>query len=477
MSVSTTIAAASDGAGGGSIWSQVVKEAMFVAVGAAAVLARRAAAAARLPAAWPTRSLALALVALCAVLVPGIGVGVYGARRWIDIGPLQLQPSRTRQARLLLWGADLLARKQQLGTLDRARHLFLPLLPGFLLFAALVMLEPDLGTTCCFLLILLGLLWTVGMPLRYFAGVLGAASSRRRSCWPSPRRTGWQRMTTFLHPFKDKQGSGFHTVEGLYALASGGIFGVGLGQGTSKYGWVPERQLRLRVRDHRRGARPDRLPGRARRCSALLAFTGMRVARRSADPFVRLAAGAATVWICGQARDQHRLRDRPAARHRHPAAVHLRRRHVAARLVRRARHAGSFARHEPQAVAAARRAERRGERSAASAGAGCRCRRRTSRPSSAAAPPRRDPSARRGPAPGARGRDHPAPSGAPTARRATAIDRRRAARRSRRPARPRPLRPTGTDGAVGGAGERRRWPTRRASSSPAGTRPGTSSRR
>ena len=91
---------------------------------------------------------------------------------------------------MLLWGADLLARKQQLGTLRRARHLFVPLLPGFALVALLVMLEPDLGTTCCFMLILLGLLWMVGMPMRYFAIVLAHGRRRGHRCSRSPRRTG-----------------------------------------------------------------------------------------------------------------------------------------------------------------------------------------------------------------------------------------------------------------------------------------------
>ena len=239
MAISTTIAAShqADGAGGTSIWAQVVKEGEFVAVG--------------VPLFWfavrlPPRAyrmlvypmLAVAVVALAAVLVPGIGVGQYGARRWIDVGSLQLQPSEFAKVAMLLWGADLLARKQQLGTLRRARHLFVPLLPGFALVAGLVMLEPDLGTTCCFILILLGLLWMIGMPMRYFMALVTVlAAAVAGLAFIAPYR--WQRLITFLHPFKDAQNTGFHTVEGLYALASGGVFGVGLGQGTSKYGWVP----------------------------------------------------------------------------------------------------------------------------------------------------------------------------------------------------------------------------------------------
>ena len=298
MAVSTTIAASNDGSGGVSIWEQVVKEAEFVAVG--------------LPICWlglrlPPRAyralvypmVAIALVALVAVLIPGIGVGVYGARRWIDLGPLQLQPSEFAKVAMLLWGGDLLSRKQQLGTLRRPRHLFLPLLPGFGLVAGLIMLEPDLGTTLCFILILLGLLWMIGMPARYFGGVvLALVAAVVLLAYAAPYR--WERMTTFLHPFQDAQNSGFHTVEGLYALASGGVFGVGLGQGTSKYGWVPNANS-----DYVFAIIGEDLGLIG--CVVVLglfglfAYTGMRIARRNADPFVRVIAGAATIWLCGQA--------------------------------------------------------------------------------------------------------------------------------------------------------------------------------
>ncbi|MDT4946838.1 MAG: cell division protein FtsW [Pseudonocardiales bacterium] len=300
MAVSTTIAASHDttGAGTASIWAQVIKEAEFVAIGLPLFwFALRMSPRAYRMLAYP--ALVLAFVALVAVLVPGIGVGVYGARRWIDLGPMQLQPSELAKVAILLWGGDLLARKQQLGTLRRARHLFVPLLPGFALVAGLVMLEPDLGTTCCFVLILLGLLWMVGMPIRYFSAVvlvLGAAITAL--AFAAPYR--WQRITTFLHPFKDAQNSGFHTVEGLYALASGGVFGVGIGQGTSKYGWVPNANS-----DYVFAIIGEELGLIG--CLAvlalfgLLAYTGLRIARRNADPFVRLVAGGATVWLCGQA--------------------------------------------------------------------------------------------------------------------------------------------------------------------------------
>ncbi|MDP9091767.1 MAG: putative lipid II flippase FtsW, partial [Actinomycetota bacterium] len=359
MAVSTTIAASHNANGGSSIWSQVIKEAEFVAIGLPLFwFAMRLPPRAYRMLAYPM--LALAFVALVAVLVPGIGVGVYGARRWIDIGPFQLQPSEFAKVAILLWGGDLLARKQQLGTLRRARHLFVPLLPGFALVAGLVMLEPDLGTTCCLMLILLGLLWMVGMPIRYFTLVVGMlAAAVTALAFAAPYR--WERLITFLHPFKDAKNTGFHTVEGLYALASGGVFGVGLGQGTSKYGWVPNANS-----DYVFAIIGEELGLIG--CLAvlllfgLLAYTGMRIARRNADPFVRIVAGAATVWLCGQAvinvgyvTGLLPVTGIPLPFISAGGTSLLASFFVFGMLM-------SFARHETPAVAAARKAERRGLR-------------------------------------------------------------------------------------------------------------------
>ncbi|WP_375498170.1 putative lipid II flippase FtsW [uncultured Jatrophihabitans sp.] len=298
MAVSTTISAANDDGVQGSIWGQAVKEAEFILLGLVLFwLAMRMSPRAFRVLTYPV--LAIALVGLVAVLVPGVGVQINGARRWIDVGPLQVQPSEFAKFAILLWGADLLARKLQLGTLRRARHLFLPLLPGFAVIIALVMAEPDLGTTLCFMLILLGLLWMIGMPLRYFTVVLlTVAGVVALLAVAAPYRL--QRLVTFTDPFKDAKGSGYHTVEGLYALASGGFFGVGLGQGTSKYGYVPNANS-----DYVFAIIGEELGFigcvAVLALFALFAYVGLRIVRRSADPFVRLAGGTATIWICGQA--------------------------------------------------------------------------------------------------------------------------------------------------------------------------------
>lgn len=361
MAVSTTIAASheSSGIGNGQIWDQVVKEAIFIGLGLPIFFFALC---------LPPRGyrllvypvLAFAILMLFAVLVPGIGVNINGAKRWIELGPLQLQPSEIAKFALLLWGGDLLARKQQLGTLEKARHLFVPLVPGFLIVAGLIMLEPDLGTTCCLVLILLGLLWMIGMPLRYFAAVLAVlVASVFALAYAAPYR--WERMTTFIDPWKDPQNTGFHTIESLYALASGGWWGVGLGQGTSKYGWVPNANTDyvFAIIGEEMG-----LLG----CAAVLflfgffAYTGMRVARRSADPFARVVAGAATVWMSGQALIQigYVTGLLPSTGVPLPfisagGTSLLVSFGVLGMLV-------SFARHEAPAVQAARRAAKRGER-------------------------------------------------------------------------------------------------------------------
>jgi cell division protein FtsW len=359
MAISTTIAAGNGVNGAGSVWGQSVKEAEFIGIGLLLFwFAVRLSPRGFRLLAYPM--LGLALIALVAVLVPGIGVGVYGARRWIDIGPFQLQPSEFAKVGMLLWGADLLARKQQIGTLRRARHLFVPLLPGFGIVSLLVMAEPDLGTTTTFMLVLLGLLWVVGMPMRYFATVLLlVAGTITVFAVTAPYRLA--RLTTFLHPSKDPMGSGYHTVEGLYALASGGLWGVGLGQGTSKYGWVPNANS-----DYVFAIIGEELGLLG--CLAVLvlfglfAYAGLRIVRRSADPFVRLAAGASTIWLCGQAvinigyvTGLLPVTGIPLPLISAGGTSLLVTFFVIGMLV-------SFARHESGAVAAARRAERRGQR-------------------------------------------------------------------------------------------------------------------
>ncbi|MBI3685757.1 MAG: putative lipid II flippase FtsW [Actinobacteria bacterium] len=242
-------------------------------------------------------ALLASVVALTVVLVPGLGVLVGGSRRWIDLGPVQIQPSEPAKLAFVLWGAALLVRKERM--LGEWRHLLVPLVPVVAVLCGLVMLEPDLGTTLCFVVGLFGLLWTVGAPLRLF-GTMGAGAvlAVLLLIVVSPYRA--DRLTGFLDPFAHASDEGYQAVQGLYSLASGGWFGVGLGQSRQKWGPLPNAHTDyiFAILGEELGLVGCLI---VLALFATLAYTGMRIARRSVDPFCQLVAGASTVWLSGQA--------------------------------------------------------------------------------------------------------------------------------------------------------------------------------
>jgi cell division protein FtsW len=244
--------------------------------------------------------LAVSAIGLCLTLIPGVAQSQNGASRWIAVGPLTFQPSEMAKLALALWGADLLARKEKLGMLTDWRHMLVPLLPGTGLLAMLVMAGDDLGTTFILLVIFLALLWIIGTPGRVFAGLLifmglvllllAVTQSYRLK-----RLTGfWDTTNT------DPTGTNMQSIQGKYALGSGGIFGVGLGASREKWGWLPES-----TSDFIFAIIGEELGLVGTLCvTALyggLAFAGLRVARRVPDTFSRLLAAAITAWIVGQA--------------------------------------------------------------------------------------------------------------------------------------------------------------------------------
>jgi cell division protein FtsW len=246
--------------------------------------------------------LAVSVIGLCLVLIPGVGREENGASRWIPLGPLTVQPSEVAKLALAVWGADLLARKEKLGMLVDWRHMLMPLLPGTGVLALLVMGGDDLGTTSILLIIFLALLWFAGTPGRVFAAllilmglvlVLLMVTDSYRSA----------RLTMFLSTSPantNPLGQNQQSIQGKYALGSGGIFGVGLGASREKWGWLPESTT-----DFIFAIIGEELGLVGTLCvTALyggLAFAGLRVARRAPDTFSRLLSAAITVWIVGQA--------------------------------------------------------------------------------------------------------------------------------------------------------------------------------
>jgi cell division protein FtsW len=242
--------------------------------------------------------LLLATLALMYVAVHPDAVGAYGSTRWIQVLPgVTVQPSELAKLGLLLFGAEVLTRKSRL--LGDVRHLLVPLVPVTLLLAALVMVQPDLGTTLLICSIAFGLLFIAGTPLPLLTlmttvgltgglGLIMAAGYRRR------------RLVSFLDPAADPRHTGFQAIQGRIAIGSGGLLGVGLGASRQKWFYVPNAHT-----DFIFAIIGEEL-GLVGTLAVLvlfaaIAYAGIRAARRAPDVFGRYLAGGITVWIVVQA--------------------------------------------------------------------------------------------------------------------------------------------------------------------------------
>ena len=248
--------------------------------------------------AYPILAGAVFLMAL--VQVPGIGVAVNGNQNWISLGgSFQIQPSEFGKLALVLWGADLLARKQDRKLMAQWKHMLVPLVPVAFMLLGLIMLGGDMGTAIIVTAILFGLLWLAGAPTRLFVGVLAVAGAIGAILI----KTNSNRLDRFAcigATEMGPDGSCWQAVHGIYALASGGLFGSGLGASVEKWGQLPEAHT-----DFIFAVAGEEL-GLAGTLSVLalfaaLGYAGIRVAGRTEDPFVRYAAGGVTTWITAQA--------------------------------------------------------------------------------------------------------------------------------------------------------------------------------
>jgi cell division protein FtsW len=280
-------------AASGSSLAIAQRQAMWVAIGVPALLV-----ASRLPTAWYRRLslpfLVVALVLLVLVLVPGIGVSVNGNQNWIDVGgSIRIQPAEAAKYALVLWGADLLTRKRKL--LHQNKHLLIPLLPVAAVVIGLVLLGGDLGTSLILMAIVAGLLFVAGAPLRVFVW-LGAPALAVILLMTFQRSARLSRLQSFLDPFADYEGAGWQAAHSLFALASGGWWGVGLGASREKWGNLPEAHT-----DFIFAIIGEEL-GLVGTLTVLLLFGALvlgalRIALATDDLFVRFAAGGIVVWI------------------------------------------------------------------------------------------------------------------------------------------------------------------------------------
>lgn len=279
----------------GSPWTIFSKQLMWTAIGLFAFWV-----ALRIPVSFLRRTsfsmFAFTIFLLVLVLIPGIGKVANGTRGWFVVGGLSMQPSEMAKIAFAIWGAHLLAtRRMEQATL---REMLIPLIPAAVIALVLIVAQPDLGQTVSLGIILLALLWYAGLPLKVFLSSLLAAMSAAAVLAISEGYRS-DRVRSWLDPSADAQGSGYQARQAKFALANGGVFGDGLGQGMAKWNYLPNahNDFIFAIIGEELG-----FIGAFGLLVlfGLFAYTGTRIARRSADPFLRLLTATATMWVVGQ---------------------------------------------------------------------------------------------------------------------------------------------------------------------------------
>ncbi|WP_137292719.1 putative lipid II flippase FtsW [Nocardioides dongxiaopingii] len=278
----------------GNSYTVVLRQLTWVVVGVPAAFL-----ASRVPNQWVRRltypAFSLSLVLLVATAI--FGEEINGNKNWLALGPLQSQPSEIAKLSLIIWAAHIYANKER--RLGRVHEILVPVVPGMLLATLLVVVGRDLGTALVFVSILAGMLWVVGAPMRLFLlATMPIAVGALAMAATDAERLG--RITNFVDPFQDFHGSGWQPAHGLYAISSGGLFGQGIGASQQKWGSLPEAHTDyiFAVLGEELGLVGTLL---VVGLFVTIAFAALRIARHTADPFVRYASFGIVVWLIGQA--------------------------------------------------------------------------------------------------------------------------------------------------------------------------------
>lgn len=239
-------------------------------------------------------ALLASLAACVAVLV--VGPSINGAHRWFVLGPISLQPSEFAKLAVCIWVSVYLSRRPVPRTLG---ELMKPVGIVVVLFGALIVIEPDLGTTIALMLMVSGILLVSGISFRLLAlSTTLALGAGLAAIWMEPYRKA--RVMSFLDPWKDPLGAGFQNVQALIGLGSGGPGGEGLGRSISKLNYLPEahNDMIFAVAGEELG-----LFATVFVVGAFMAFAwaGFRVAVSCRDPLGKRLAVGITTLIAGQA--------------------------------------------------------------------------------------------------------------------------------------------------------------------------------
>jgi len=232
-----------------------------------------------------------------AVMLPGVGVTVNGATRWLGAGPFQFQPAELLKVSLVFYGAQVLAARPR--STRTVGGLMKPLLLVVGAACLVLLTQPDMGSAMVICFAIGALLIAAGTPIRILGligGVLIGLATIGALAEPYRRA----RLTSFLDPFSDAGGTGFQAVQALTAIGSGGLFGVGLGESVQKIFYLPEAHtdMILAIIGEELG-----LVG----ISAvivlygMIGYAGLRTAKLAGDLYSKLLAAGITSMILCQA--------------------------------------------------------------------------------------------------------------------------------------------------------------------------------
>ena len=283
----------------GDFFNGFVRQVVFATIGVPLMLI-----AARMRASfwkrWSGIFLLLALGLQFLTVATPLGHDRGGNRNWITIGTFSGQPSEFVKVSLVIWLGYILFKKREV--MDNWRQLVVPLVPIGGAAVGLVLLGGDLGTSIILTAIVMGAIFFAGVKLRFLTvpivliGIAGAIAASARS-------SRQDRIQAFLSGCKsadDHLGNCWQTVHGWWALASGGLFGSGLGNSKAKWSWLPEadNDFIFAIIGEELGLLGAIL---VLALFVVLAIAFVRIIRASTDPFARVTVSAVMVWIVGQA--------------------------------------------------------------------------------------------------------------------------------------------------------------------------------
>ncbi|AEF95178.1 stage V sporulation protein E [Desulfotomaculum nigrificans CO-1-SRB] len=236
-------------------------------------------------------------VLLIAVLLPGVGRSANGAQRWINLGFMSFSPAELVKLCLIIFVAFGLSKKGE--GIQSFWHGLAPYLAVMGLAAGLILLQPDLGTAVVLSGTIFIMFFVAGARLSHLGGLVGVGLvAVALAIYFEPYRL--RRFFAFLDPEKDPQGTGYHIIQSLYALGSGGLFGLGLGQSKQKFLYLPENHTDFifAIVGEELGFIGATL---IILLFIMLVWRGLKIAVTSPDPFASLLAAGITSGIALQA--------------------------------------------------------------------------------------------------------------------------------------------------------------------------------